>query len=810
MFQNYLKIAIRNFRKNKAFSFINIFGLAAGLASCLLIMLYIFDESRYDKHHKDGDRIFRIASSTEKGDGWAAQAAPLAFTVKNSLPEVEQCARLMTFPDIAKMLVKYQNGTDPKQFFETNGYYVDSTFFDIFTYKFVYGDGQTALAAPNSLVISKKMADKFFGNINPVGKVLSINTALGEYNYVVKAVFDDNQYKSHIPANYFLSMRNNDMWKWVQRQTNLLSNNVFYTYIKLTKGADAKQFEKKLQSFFEQQVGAEMKASGVSKKLILQPVNDIYLRSSEGNEIAANGNMTYLYMLSSIAAFILLIACINFMNLSTARSESRAKEVGVRKVIGAERSSLIWQFLGESLMMCILSLIIAIALVKILLPYFNELTKKNISLFDESLLFVWIAGLTLLTGLLAGLYPAFYLSAFKPAAILKRKMANNFSATALRKGLVVFQFTVSICLVFAAFVIWHQLEYLKTKQLGFDKHQKLILPLKDGYLNSKSNYTALKNELSKYAEIKSVSAGSAYPGILNLNDMLFYSEGKTKSESVDIHISAVENDYIETLGMQLLSGRTFSKDFSGDSAGIILNETALKQLGYTPANAIGKKVRYDVSDFHGALQITGVVKDFNFESLHNPIQPYGFTAQTFGNRYGYLIASLNTTNYAAIIKKVQQVWKKLNPTVPFNYSFLDQDFQQNYESEQRTSGIVSSFTIIAILIACLGLFGLSAFSAEQRTKEIGIRKVLGASVSQVTILLSKNFLGLVVIAIFIASPLAWWIMNKWLQEFAYRVHVSWWMFAFSGLAAILIALLTISFQSIKAAVANPVKSLRTE
>ena len=810
MFKNYLKIALRNLRKNKAFSFINIFGLAAGLASCLLIMLYIFDESSYDKYQKDGDMLFRIAFVNNKGETWAASAAPLAFAVKNNLPEVEQSTRLMTFPDIAKMLIKYENGFEKKQFFETNGYYVDSTFFQIFTYDFVYGNGLTALNEPNSLVISKEMAQKFFGNTNPVGKPLLINTPFGEFNYTVKAVFDNSKYKSHIPANYFLSMRNNDMWNWVQRQTTLIGNSVFFTYIKLKQSTDSKLFEKKLQTFFDKQAGADTKAMGFSLKLFIQPVKDIYLQSSIGNEIAPNGNITYLYILGSIAAFILIIACINFMNLSTARSEKRAKEVGVRKVMGAEKSSLIWQFLGESFMMCILALVIALVLVQMLLPYFNELTQKNIHFFDEPCLIFWIIGLTLLTGLLAGLYPAFYLSAFKPVSVLKGKILNSFSATALRKGLVIFQFTISICLVFAAIVIWQQLGYLNNEQLGFNKNQKLILPLQDGYLNSESNYTALKNELLKYPEIKSVTSGSAYPGVANLNDMLFFSEGKTKNDNVDIHLTAIGNDYIETLGFQLLSGRTFSKDFTADSAGIILNETAVKQLGYTVTSAIGKKIRYDVNSFKGAMQIVGVVKDFNFESLHNHIQPHGFTTTIFANRYGYVIASLTTNNYAGLLKKIKNTWTKLNPAIPFEYSFLDQDFQRNYEKEQRTSGIVAYFTVIVILIACMGLFGLSAFSAEQRTKEIGIRKVLGASVSHVTMLLSKDFISLVSIAVLIASPLAWWAMNKWLQNFAYHINISWWVFFAAGLLAIIIALATISFQAIKAAIANPVKSLRTE
>ena len=810
MLKNYFKIAWRNIARHKAFSFINIFGLAVGLASCLVIMLYILDESSYDKHQEDSDRIFRIASQSSKEQApWVAVAAPIGFAAKDNLPEVEQVTRLMTFPEIAKMLVSYKNGVAQKQFFETNGYYVDSTFFQVFTYHFIYGNGRTALNEPNSIVISTSISQKYFGNTDPVGKSLLINTPFGEFNYTVKAVFDNSKYKSHIPASYLLSMRNNDMWNWVQRQTAFVGNSIFFTYVKLKQGSNAALFEKKLQSLFDNNTSSEIKAAGISIKLFLQPLRDIYLHSSAPNEIAANGNITYLYILGSIVAFMLVIACINFMNLSTARSEKRAKEVGVKKVIGASRNGLAVQFLGESFMMCIIALVIALMIVQFILPFFNELTQKNIHFLDDPSLLFWIAGLTLVTGLFAGLYPAFYLSAFKPGSIFKRKATKRFSATSLRKGLVIFQFTVSICLVFAAIVIWQQMDYLKSMQLGFNKQQQLILPLQDGYLNNENNYTALKNELLKYPEIRSVTSASAYPGIANLNDMLFYGEGKTTRDNVDIHLSAVNNDLIETLGFKLLNGRSFSKTFN-DSAGIIINETAAMQLGYTAATAVGKKIRYDVNDLHGEMNIVGVIKDFNFESLHNTIQPFGFTTGIFANKYGYVIANLNTHNYASVIKKVKAAWIKLNPGVPFGYSFLDQDFQRNYGREQRTSTIVSYFTIVTILIACLGLFGLAAFSAEQRTKEIGIRKVLGASATGIAALLSKDFMKLVIIAIVIASPIEWWAMNQWLQSFAYKVSLSGWIFLASGISAILIALITISFQSIKAGLANPVKSLRTE
>lgn len=809
MFKNYFKIAVRDLVRNKAFTFINIFGLAAGLASCLLIMLYIFDESSYDKQYKDGDRVFRIVAKNEKGEGWAAGPAPLAAAMKNDLPEVEQSARLLTFPDIATMLLKYENNAERKQFFETNGYYVDSTFFQVLSYHFIYGTATTALNEPNSTVISKELAGKFFGNENPLGKVIRITTPFGEFGYTVKGVFTSDN-KSHIPANFFLSMRNSDMWHWVQSQTNWTTNNIFFTYVKLNQGAGAPAFEKKLNILFDKYAGADVRAAGFSKTFFAQPVKDIHLHSDFGYEISANGNITYLYILGSIAAFILLIACINFMNLSTARSEKRAKEVGVRKVIGAEKKWLITQFLGESFVMCILALAGALLLVQILLPFFNQITQKHIQFFDDPSLLFWVAGLTLLTGLLSGLYPAFYLSSFKPVSILKGKITNSFSATALRKGLVIFQFTVSICLVFGAIVIWQQLNFIKNQQLGFNKNQQLILPLQTGYLNTENNYTALKNELSKYPEIRSVTSGSAYPGMVNLNDMLFFSEGKSKQDNVDVHLAAVENGYIETLGLQLLNGRAFSKDFAADSSGIIINEAAVTQLGYTVSNALGKKIYYEFGNFKGNMQIVGVLKNFNFESLHNQIQPYGFTTTTFGNRYGYVIINLATNDYAALLKKVESVWTRLNPSVPFEYSFLDQDFQRNYEKDQLTSNIVVYFTFIAIIIACLGLFGLSAFAAERRSKEIGIRKVLGASVPAIIGLLSKDFLKLVIVAFIIASPLAWWAMNKWLQGFAYQIKISWWMFAFAGIIALFIALVTVSFQAIRAAVANPVKSLKTE
>jgi len=808
MITNFFKIAFRNLARNKVFSFINIFGLAAGLATCLLIILYITDELSYDQHHKDADRIYRLAYSTEKED-WSAQPAPVAAALKSDFPEVEEVTRLIKFPNMDKVLMRYDHNNTTKQFFETNGYYIDSTFFKIFTYEFSSGNIQTALDEPNSIIISELIASKLFGNEIPIGKQIKLALPFGEFNYTVKGVFKNNDLKSHIPASFFLSMRNSDVGTWVELQSSWATNNIFHTYFKLKQATDVEAFTNKIQPFFDRHAGTELKKAGYSKTLFIQPLKDIYLRSSIGNEISANGNIKYLYILASIAIFILFIACINFMNLSTARSEKRAREVGVRKVMGAGKSSLIKQFLGESLIMCFISLMLALLLARFFLPLFNTLTQKDLHFFNEPKYISLVAGLTIITGLLAGLYPAFYLSAFKPVLVLKGKLANNFSATFIRKGLVVFQFAVSSCLILGAIVIWKQLNFVQQQQLGFRKDQQLVIPLQDKQVAM--NYYAFKSELLKNPEIKSVTTASTYPGIQNINDMLFYAEGKASQDFVDIHTATVENDYFSTLGIKIIHGRPFSLEFTADTASIILNESAIKQLGYDSENAIGKKVYYNWENVHHTMSIVGVVKDFHFESLHNPIKPFGFsTINLFGNKYAYIIATLGTTDYSKTLSAIQSSWTHINPNMPFSYSFIDQDFQRNYEKEKRTAGIVVSFTCIAILIACLGLFGLVTFSAETRTKEIGIRKVLGASETAIVTLLSKDFLKLIIIALLVAFPVSGWVMNKWLNNFAYRIPVSWWMFAIAGGLALLIAFITISYQSIKSAVANPVKSMRIE
>lgn len=806
MIKHYIKIALRSLIRSKGFSFINIFGLATGMTSCVLIMLYVTDEMSYDKHHKDGFRLYRIASEV-KDEKWVVAPAPMAEALKKDFPEVEQSARLLRFPGAEKMLLKYEQ--NQKQFFETNAYYVDSTYFELFSYAFKFGDIHTALSGPNTIVISDDVATKFFGNENPVDQVLKVGLSFGEFNYTVKGVFKNTGNKSHIPSNLFLSMNNGDIGGWVKSQTKWATNSIFHTYVKLKEGSDARAFENKLHGFLNQNGGEEFKAAGFEKRLFIQPVEDIYLHSDYGYEVAPNGNIKYLYIFTSIAVFLLLIACINFMNLSTARSEKRAKEVGMRKVNGADRSSLVGQFLGESLLMSGLALVFTIIMIQLLIPVFNQLTHKELSLIQSPNIFIWLTLLTVLTGLLSGLYPAFYLSSFKPISVLKGATRNSISAATIRKGLVVFQFTISIALILGAILISQQMNYMSNQNLGFDKNQKIVLPIQTSEANTSSN--TLKNELLNISQVTAAAKGGTYPGIESITSMLFYAEGKTPQENVDIKTNYAEPGYIETLGIELLQGRDFAKEFTNDQGALILNEEAINQLGYTIDNAVGKKVYFEFQNATQSLDIIGVVKNYHFQSLHQKIKPLALSVHPlFSLPNNYLILDVKSSHYSELIATLQKTWNKINPNSPFAYSFLDQDFQNNYEKEERTSQLIQYFTFIATVVACLGLFGLATFSAEQRVKEIGVRKVLGASVSQIITLLSKDFMKLVVISMVLSSPVAYYLMNEWLQGFAYRIDIKWWVFAISGGAAVLIALLTIGFQAIKAALINPVESLRSE
>jgi len=816
MIKNYLKIAWRTLMKNKIFSFINIFGLSVGLTCCMLVTVYLYNEIHYDKYHKNIDRLYQLATifiKDGKEDKTPNTPAPMATAMKQEFPEISETARLMSLFSEDKTLLQYKEGSaGVKSFYETKGYMADPSFFQLFTYNFIEGNGATALTNPNNIVLSEDIARKFFGNEPDLNKIIHINSNTnGESDFRVTGVFRPINKPSQIDARFFLSFSGGDIEQFMKRQTDMVSNNMFFTFFLLKHSADAKKLESKFPAFVEKHMATTLKSAGFNKKQFLIGVKDIHLLAGMPNDISPVGSTTYLYILASIALFTLLIACINFMNLSTARSSKRSAEVGIRKVLGAEKTSLVKQFLGESLMMSFLAFVIALAITLLLLPAFANVSGRNLSLdfVNEWVIVAGFFALSLITGVVAGSYPAFYLSSFIPVKVLKGRFQNSLSAIALRKGLVIFQFIISVVLIIASVVIMNQMKYLRSTDLGFAKDQQVVIPLRS--TTAKNTYASLKNSILANPQIQNAGASLYYPGIVNPSDMLVYPEGKTMDDAKDVHTNWVDETFLQTLNISPLAGRLFSKEFPADTNfRMIVNEKAIKELGFgTAQSAIGKRVTLDWRGQTYNWSIIGVVKDFHFQDLHVGIEPYAFQLNT-PPVYNYLIVHTKAADISAALRTIQVAWHKLNPNEPFEFSFLDEDFQKNYEAENRLASIVGYFTAIAILISCLGLFGLATFSAEQRTKEIGVRKVLGASITGIVALLSKDFLKLVAISIVVASPIAWWVMHKWLQDFAYRINIGWMVFALTTVLALAIALITISFQAIRAAISNPVKSLRTE
>jgi putative ABC transport system permease protein len=817
MLKNYLKIAWRNLMKNKVFSFINIFGLSVGLACCILITLYIFHETGYDKYHKNGDRIYRLGTVfidqgiEERGGN---TSAPLGRMLQQEYPEVEASARTLNlFRDDKTLFQVKENNGELKSFYETKGFLADSNFFQILSYKFKEGDPKTALQEPNSVVINEEIANKLFGNQSALNKMVRVSSSTnGDTSFRITGVFSNPPGPSHLDARFFLSFRGGNMDRFANNNPSLANNNMFYTYLLLKNGSDSKMLEKKFPDFIQRHLGEQLKQMGKQRKYFVTSVPDIYLSGITRNS-TAGGSKTTLFILGSIAVLTLLIACINFMNLSTANSAKRASEVGVRKVLGAQKQSLLRQFLGESLVMAGIALVFALIFTALLLPVFEQVSGKT--LIISSTQKVTLGGLfillALLTGLLAGSYPAFYLSSFKPIKVLKGKFSNSLAAVSLRKGLVVFQFVISIVLIVASVVIANQMNYLQQKDLGFQKDQQIIIPLRTS--TAKESVQAFKNDIVNNTSISSIGTSMAYPGIFNPQDWLMYRQGQTMDNSKQVYINLVDNNFLQTLGVKLVAGRLFSSEFSADTlTSFVINEQAVKEYGFaSPQDAVGKWLAADWDGEQNRFTIVGVVKDFHFKDLHEKIEPFAFRFYNDADAgFNYMIAHSRGGNMKQSLSTLENAWKKLNPNEPFEYSFLDQDFQKNYEAESRQASLINYFTIVAIIISCLGLFGLATFTAEQRTKEIGIRKVLGASVYGVVALLSKDFLKLVIIAVIIASPLAWWAMNKWLQNFAYQTSIGWQVFALTTLLAVVIAFATISFRAIRAALSNPVKSLRTE
>ena len=805
MIRNYLKIAYRQLRKDKLYAAIKIGGFALGIAACLLIALYIKDETSYDRSYPDAGRIFRLQGIA----GWtgAEWPLPMSAAIAHDFPEVAYSGCMAP-----NMGIEVRRADQVENTYEEFYLYADQAFLDAFQLPMVFGDRSTALKEPLTMVISKSMADRYYHGHNPVGQVMFLDKDK-THPYRITAVMADIPSNSHLhPFNFILTQAGKEFWPG--EATTWLSAN-HWVYIKLKAGTDVAAFTEKLSTdlpknyllpeFIKQ--GTKDPEKEVKKfRFLLLPVTDINLYSYNMPDGLPHGDIRFIWLFGAIAAFILIIACINFINLSTAKSANRAKEVGLRKVVGSHRTGLIKQFLTESLLYSLVSFILGLIIAWLTLPYFNKLAAKSLTMpWGEWWLVPVILLSAVLVGTLAGLYPAFYLSRFRPAQVLKSSISSGSKNPILRNSLVVFQFTASIVLIISTIVIYDQTHYILNHEVGFDKDQVMVL--RGTNTMGDQNIREFKHELTRIASVRSVSISDYLPITgARVNNNTFWNEGKTKTDpGLEAQRWQVDDTYLRTMGIKLIEGRNFSYDIADDTAGrtTIINQTMARRLHLK--NPVGKLMTNNYENY----RIVGVMQDFNFASLRQDIGPMmlqvGFsstmmTVKFYGGNVQHTVAD------------VSALWKKFSPDQPIRYSFLDQEFEAMYADVQRTGSIFTSFAVLAITIACLGLFALSAFMAEQRSKEIGVRKVLGASVQGITALLSIDFVKLVLLAILIASPIAGWAMNKWLQAFpsAYRITLSWWMFATAGLAAILIALMTVSFQSVKAALANPVKSLRSE
>ena len=807
MLRNYLKIAWRNLVRQKGYTFINVFGLAIGLACCLVIFLYVQDELRFDRFHTKANQIYRIINHrSSEGVQMVMARTPPAYgpTLTTSFPEVQQSVRLFEFG--GNELVAFGD----RKFFESGILLADSTFFDVFSFPLTRGNPTLVLRSPDAIVLSETMARKYFGSQDPLGKQLTID---GTYKFRVTGVMKDVPERSHLKASFvgsFGALR--DMvgaerlksWGWQQ----------FYTYITLAEGSDPAQVNAKLPAFLAQHAPSEVAQRNSRDNYGLQALTDVHLRSSDVEyDIAQKGDIQYIYAFSLVALFTLLIACFNFMNLSTARSARRAKEVGMRKAVGAQRSQLIGQFLGESLLQTGMALVVALLLTVLVLPTLNDWTGKSLQFMSMlTIPFVlYLVGAVVLVGLLAGSYPAFFLSGFKPLNVLKGAVKGVASGAFLRRNLVVVQFAVSIMLMIGAGIVFYQIRYIQTKNMGFSKEQLVLLPIRTKAM--RQNIETIKAELTQNPSIVGATACYGVPGGRFAGDGIDVP-GRTEQFSTNMFL--IDEDYIPTMGMTMVAGRNFSKAFGTDAReGFVLNETAVRELGWgTPARAIGQSISWrqweppTPADSIKRGKVIGVVKDFNYKTIHQKIEP--MVLQIVPAEYSHLVVRIRPAATTTALGILGDKWRAVASEWPFEYTFLDEQFADQYRSEQIFGKVFGLFTFLSIFITCLGLFGLAAFTAEQRTKEIGVRKVLGASVTSIVALLSKDFLTLVVIALLIAAPIAWYAMSHWLESFAYRVEMEWWIFVLAGLLAISIAFLTVFFQSVKAALTNPVKSLRSE
>jgi putative ABC transport system permease protein len=790
MFKNYFKTTFRNLWKNKTYSFLNIFGLAVGITCAALIFLWVEDEVNFNHNFAKRDYLYHVMQN-EKSDAGintnGSTPGPLAAALKADIPGIVNSGRLSWAMDELAVV--------GDKTIKENGMYADPSVLSMYTLPFIYGNPTTALDNPNDVVISESMSKKFFGNSNPVGKTLKMN-AKGAYSvdglYTVTGVFKD------LPANcYYKFQWLSPYTTWENANTWLKpwSNNLTETIVELSPTANPAIINKKLTNYLS------TKVTGSTNQCFLFSMNDWHLRGNFVNGVQNSGNIKYVKLFSTIALIILLIACINFMNLATARSEQRAKEVGVLKVMGAGKKELIGKFISESLLMSFIAVLLAVVLLCVCMPFYNDLVQKQLSvdLFNP-LHLVCLLGIGLIAGLIAGSYPAFYLSSFNPVKVLKGiKLKSSGAVIFIRKGLVITQFTASVILIISTIIVYKQVQHIKDRDLGYNKNNLIYMDLQG---NMKDHFSEIKNIL--------IATGYVENAATSLHDALhvysygdgFSWQGKNPNAKLPIHSNVVSAEYLSTMRMQLIAGRDFYQG-GVDSTNVIINQSMAKLMGKEG------KLESIITAGNYKLTIVGIIKDFIYNNVYGSGAPFVL----FNGSYSATVMAVRfkpNVNLSQALQKTEQVMKSENPGFPFEYRFADKDFDAMFSAETLIGKLAGVFAMLAIFISCLGLFGLAAYTAERRTKEIGIRKVLGASVTGLTGLLAKEFLQLVTVSCIIAFPVAWWFMNDWLKDYAYRTTIQWWIFALAGVAALLIALITVSFQAIKAAIANPVKSLRME
>lgn len=810
MISNYLKITFRNIMRNKLFSAINILGLSISMACCLLLFLYTSEQLSYDQHHTK--RIVRVTSELAQKDGEkmviGSSSVPVAPVLQEEIPEIEQSVRVM-LPSMlgARDLISRED----ESFYLDNGAVADASFFDIFKYDITNGNAEKPLAHNNAIALEKKVADRLFGNEDPLGKMVKLSSLLGAADFEISAVYNAETYPTHLRPTYVISLQNTHWEAFLGRFTsNWVGNNFLYSYLALDQAANIATVENKIHEIFLRNGGEEMKQMGITKVMHLQQVEDIHTSTDIGMDAFGGKSLVFIQVLMAIGVLILVLACVNYVNLATAQAGNRAMEVGIRKVMGVTSKGLVVQFLGESFVVVFISLLISILVAELALPVFNQLVNDPVSLSSANLWTIgkYLMSFLLVTGLLAGLYPAFYLASFRPARVLKGKNKDKGVTGMLRKGLVVFQFLISIVLISSIIIISEQVEFIQNKDLGFDRKAKLVIPLTTD--EAASSYKVLKQRFGSHSSVTAISGSQAVPGSSVITDLLAYRKGQTMDDGIRMYSNVVEYDFLQMFNIPLIAGKYFDGPEKDSLVSrVIINKTAANRLGLDPEEAVGEMLFFDYQDMNLRFLVVGVVNDIHQFSLHSQIDPMMFQLSE-GEREQNIVVSVNTADFQSVLDDLKTEWKEVVPNTPFEYFTLEDHVNKLYASDMNTFNLIKYFAVISVVISCLGLYALSMFFAERRFKEIGVRKALGAEVKDILVMVSADLSKLILIAFVLSIPVSFYGMNMWLETFAYRITPGLDTYLLAGAVSVLIGWVTISYQSVRAAMTNPVNVLKDE